>query len=49
MSLFIATLALGDTPQLEAAKTGIIVGSVAAGIVATLVLRRALGNGPSAA
>ncbi len=49
MSLFIAALAFGDSPQLEAAKTGIIVASVVAGAVATLVLRRALGNDPSPA
>jgi NhaA family Na+:H+ antiporter len=41
MSLFIAGLAFGQTPSLDAAKTGILAGSLAAGVTGALVLRRA--------
>jgi len=41
MSLFIATLAFGDTPLLEGAKAGILAGSILAGIVGAILVRRA--------
>lgn len=41
MSLFIATLAFGGTALLDAAKIGVMAGSLVAGIVAVLVMRRA--------
>ncbi len=43
MSLFIAGLAFGDTPSLEAAKIGVLAGSLATGIAGALVLRRTAG------
>jgi len=39
MSLFIATLAFGDSSLLDSAKVGILGGSVLAGVVGTIVLR----------
>jgi NhaA family Na+:H+ antiporter len=39
MSLFIATLAFAGTPLLDSAKVGILAGSLASGVVATLVMR----------
>ncbi len=44
MSLFIADLAFAGMPQLEQAKLGIILGSVIAGMVGWLTLRRAFGG-----
>jgi NhaA family Na+:H+ antiporter len=41
MSLFIAALAFDGTPLLDAAKVGIMTGSLVAGVVATLVMRLA--------
>lgn len=41
MALFIGGLAFGDPAQLEAAKLGILVASVIAGVLGLLVLRRA--------
>src|SRR6185436_229126 len=41
MSLFIATLAFAGTPHLDAAKIGIMAGSLGAGIVGAMILRRA--------
>lgn len=41
MSLFIATLAFGDTPLLEAAKAGILAGSILAGTIGAILVRRA--------
>jgi NhaA family Na+:H+ antiporter len=41
MSLFIATLAFGDTPRLEAAKAGILAGSILAGTIGAILVRRA--------
>jgi NhaA family Na+:H+ antiporter len=41
MSLFIAGLAFGHAPSLDAAKIGILTGSLAAGVAGALVLRRA--------
>jgi Na+:H+ antiporter, NhaA family len=40
MSLFMATLALGVSDRLEAAKIGILAGSLASGVAGYLVLRR---------
>ena len=39
MSLFIATLAFGDTTLIDSAKVGILSGSVLAGVVGAVVLR----------
>jgi NhaA family Na+:H+ antiporter len=39
MSLFIATLAFDGTPLLNSAKVGILVGSVAAGLLGAVVVR----------
>ena len=39
MSLFIATLAFDGTPLLDAAKVGILGGSLVAGIVGAVVIR----------
>ena len=41
MSLFIATLAFGNTPLLEAAKVGILAASVLAGTIGAILVRRA--------
>jgi NhaA family Na+:H+ antiporter len=41
MSLFIATLAFGGSALLDAAKIGVMAGSLVAGIVAVVVMRRA--------
>jgi NhaA family Na+:H+ antiporter len=48
MSLFIATLAFGATPRLDAAKAGILAASVVAGIAGALVLRNSLNRTPAA-
>jgi Na+:H+ antiporter, NhaA family len=40
MSLFISTLAFGESSPLNAAKLGILAGSLAAGILAAIVLKR---------
>jgi NhaA family Na+:H+ antiporter len=48
MSLFIASLAFKDSPLLDGAKVGILVGSLVAGIVGTVILRRA-GRSPAPA
>jgi NhaA family Na+:H+ antiporter len=40
MSLFIATLAFDGTPLLDSAKVGILSGSIVAGIVGAIVVRR---------
>jgi NhaA family Na+:H+ antiporter len=48
MSLFIATLAFGVTPRLDAAKAGILAASVCAGIAGALVLRNSLNRTPAA-
>jgi len=40
MSLFIATLAFGGTNELDAAKVGILAGSILSGAVGALVVRR---------
>jgi NhaA family Na+:H+ antiporter len=41
MSLFIANLAFGGTPQLNISKAGILVASLSAGIIGSIVLWRA--------
>ena len=41
MSLFIATLAFDSAALVDSAKIGVMAGSVAAGIVATVLMRRA--------
>jgi len=41
MSLFIATLAFGSSDHLEAAKVGILAGSLLSGVAGYLVLARA--------
>jgi NhaA family Na+:H+ antiporter len=47
MSLFVAALAFGLGPNLIAAKLGILIASLCAGIVGAVILRRAtLGAGP---
>jgi NhaA family Na+:H+ antiporter len=48
MSLFIATLAFDGTPWLDSAKIGILGGSVLAGIIGTIVLRRGARAGTQA-
>jgi NhaA family Na+:H+ antiporter len=48
MSLFIATLAFGGTGLLDAAKIGVMAGSLIAGIVAVVVMRRAQQMPPDA-
>ncbi len=40
MSLFIATLAFGGTPRLDAAKAGILAASVLAGVAGAIIVRR---------
>jgi NhaA family Na+:H+ antiporter len=40
MSLFISMLAFEGTPQLATAKIGILLASLAAGIVGALIVRR---------
>jgi NhaA family Na+:H+ antiporter len=40
MSLFIATLAFGDGPQLDSAKLGILAGSIVSACVGTTILRK---------
>ena len=45
MSLFIATLAFEGTPLLDAAKVGILGGSLLAGIVGAVVVRRSTSTG----
>jgi len=47
MSLFIAGLAFEGSPLLEAAKLGILVGSLVAGLAGWLLLRRLRGGAPS--
>jgi Na+/H+ antiporter NhaA len=42
MSLFIATLAFGTTSQLEAAKVGILSGSVLSAIAGSIIVRRGI-------
>jgi len=42
MSLFIAGLAFGDTPRLEAARIGIMIGSLTAAVIGVFVLRPAV-------
>lgn len=42
MSLFIATLALEGTPLVDSAKVGIIAGSLVAGVVGAVVVRRSV-------
>jgi Na+:H+ antiporter, NhaA family len=42
MSLFIATLAFDGTPLLNSAKVGILAGSIVAGLVGALVVRRSV-------
>ena len=49
MSLFIATLAFEGTPLLDSAEIGILGGSVLAGIIGTIVLRRGTRAGKDAA
>jgi Na+/H+ antiporter NhaA len=39
MSLFIASLAFGETPLLPVAKVGILTGSLIAGVVGWMILR----------
>ena len=39
MSLFVATLAFGDTPLLDSAKVGILAGSIVSGLVGAVVVR----------
>jgi NhaA family Na+:H+ antiporter len=48
MSLFIATLAFGETPFLPVAKLGILVASLVAGAVGWAVLRGTSGRGARA-
>jgi Na+:H+ antiporter, NhaA family len=40
MALFIAALAFGEGAQLEAAKLGILAGSLVAGVIGWLLLQR---------
>lgn len=47
MSLFIATLAFGSTPRLDAAKAGILAASVLAGVAGAAILRRSEPSPPS--
>jgi NhaA family Na+:H+ antiporter len=46
MSLFIAALAFGDTPEQEAAKVGILAVSLIAGLVGYFLLRRSVSADP---
>ncbi|WP_104023026.1 Na+/H+ antiporter NhaA [Gemmatirosa kalamazoonensis] len=45
MALFIAALAFPDSPLLEAAKTGVLVASLGAGVTGVVLLRRRSGVG----
>ena len=40
MSLFIATLAFGETALLDSAKVGILSGSIVSGIIGGVIVRR---------
>ena len=48
MSLFIATLAFGDSPMLVEAKIGILLGSFAAGVLGSVALWRWSANAAEA-